>query len=145
MHYSYLRTQGVSSSSYSICRAEIQSSCSGGGGHRGDVVTAQEGESSCILSCCGTVYEDGFLFSVIKQTIHVPTSYSKKVSLLAQSCSLLGPSPKTTVVSGFVWLLLELFCNIDTCFKNLNIKALRMPIFLIFTLQYIMEIVLIIT
>lgn len=66
--------------------------------------------------CCGRLYEDDFSFSVIKQTIHVPTPYSKKVSLLALSCKLLGPSPKATVVSGFVWMLLELFCNIDTCF-----------------------------
>lgn len=72
------------------------------GGHRGDVVAAQDGESSCILSCCGRVYEDGFSFSVIKQTVHVPTPYSKKVSQLELSCRLLGSSPKATVVSGFV-------------------------------------------
>lgn len=78
--------------------------------------------------CCGRLYEDGFSFSVMKQTVHIPTPYSKKVSLLVLSCRLLGPSPKATVVSGFVWMLLELFCNIDTCF--LNIKALQKPIFL---------------
>lgn len=68
---------------------------------------AQEDESSCILSCCGRVYKDGFSFSVMKQTIHAPTPYSKKVSLLALSCRLLGPSPKATVVSGLVRMRLE--------------------------------------